>query len=503
MRLKTPKKLAALVLMTALSASTVAAVPASAQTFSDVPSNHWAYQVINEISDQGLMVGTGTNVFSPGTNLTRAEYTTILYRLAETKSNGSLHDAQLNDVDADAWYAGVAEWGVTNGIIREINGNFQPNEPVTRELMADMTYRLIRLDYPDAIELNSTDAGYADETAISSQYRSVVNVLTNNGLLSGRGDNTFDPQGYLTRAEAAAMASRLMDIAEAQDPGDNPSEEPEQPEQPSEPSEEPDQPSEPSIPSEDPEQPSEDPEQPSEPSEEPETSADDPSDPSNWDLDGAPEWFLVGKTDAFTDEQWNDLIEYWADKEKPSDYPSRVPGSITTEEQAKAYFEYYQERLYDTMQEDDAKDALEAGTINLSEEEQKMVDLVNKARREAGVPELKISPALCEAANIRAAEGASVFSHTRPNGSPASSILKDIGLEYYGSDGQTNQIAYAENITYKKSSNGFTVEDTQQNFKDSAAHKKNMLSNLHQYIGIGRYQTGNKIVWVQVFGRIQ
>lgn len=481
MRLKTPKKLAALVLMTALSASTVAAVPASAQTFSDVPSNHWAYQVINEISDQGIMVGTGTNVFSPGTNLTRAEYTAILYRIAETKSNGSLHDAQLNDVDADDWYAGVAEWGVTNGIIREINGNFQPNEPVTRELMADMTYRLIRMDFPDAIDLNSTGAGYADESAISSQYRSIVNILTNNGLLSGRGDNKFDPQGYLTRAEAAAMASRLMDLAEAQDPGDNPSEEPEQPEQPSDPS----------TPSEDPE-----------PSEEPETPADDPSDPSNWDLDGAPEWFLVGKTDTFTDEQWNDLITYWADKDRPADYPSRVPSSMTTEEQAKAYFESYQERLYDTMMEAKEYELLSVNTNNISDEEKTHFMLMNEERKKAGVPELKLSDILCEGAEIRGKEANTKWSHTRPNGLSTTSVLVDLGLDNYvstslGGNAHKNYVNLGENLTYH--TKGLTAEEAITRFMDSKGHRDTLLNKQYNYVGIAKFSDGDKDVWVEIF----
>lgn len=499
--MKTPKKLTAFVLMTALSASTVAAVPASAKTFSDVPSNHWAYTVIDEISNEGIMVGTGTNVFSPGTNLTRAEYTAILYRLANSKDNGSLHEAQLNDVESDAWYADIAEWGVTNGIIREVDGNFLPNEPLTREVMADMTYRLIRMDYRDYLDMDNAESVYADEDAISDQYKSVVNILTANGILGGRGDNKFEPKGNLTRAEAAAMTSRVMEVAEkagAQDPSDNPSEEPEQPVQPENPSDEPEQPSEPSNPS----TPSEDPEQPSEEPEQPSTPADDPNDPSNWNLDGAPSWFLVGKTDGFTDEQWKELIAYWANKDKPSDYPSMIPNSVTTEEQAKAYFGSKQERLYDLMMESKEYELLAVNTNNLSDEEMNHFLLMNEERKKAGVPELKLSDILCNGAEIRGEEANSKWSHTRPNGLSTTSVLIDLGLNDYvstslGGNANKNYINLGENLTYN--TGGLTAEEAITNFMNSKGHRDTLLNKKYSYVGIAKFSDGDKDVWVEIF----
>ena len=100
--MKTARKLTALVLMMALLTSTIAALLASAKTFSDVPSNHWDCKVIDEISNDGTMIGTGIKAFSLETNLTKAEYTTVLNRIEDTKSNGSAFDAQLKDVDIDA-----------------------------------------------------------------------------------------------------------------------------------------------------------------------------------------------------------------------------------------------------------------------------------------------------------------------------------------------------------------------------------------------------------------
>ena len=149
--------------------------------------------------------------------------------------------------------------------------------------MADMTYKFLYYELYGAIEEDATSVGYADADQISPDYKKSVNILSNNGLLASRGGNQFVPQGTLTRAEAAAMASRLIEVInafEAENPGDNPSEKPEQPVDPDNPAKEPVQPIEPETPAEDPSEPADD--------------------PSSWDLDGAPSWFLVGQPDNIT-----------------------------------------------------------------------------------------------------------------------------------------------------------------------------------------------------------
>ena len=511
--MKTPRKLTALVLMGALAATSVCAIPASAQTFSDVPSNHWAYKVISEISDQKVMVGWGNGIFAPESKLTRAEYTGILFNLAPDKANGHTYEAHLKDVEADAWYAEAAEWAVSNGLVEVKNGKFNPNEAITREQMADMTYKYTYYNFVSQIINNSTNFGYADQDQISDEYEKAVNVLSNNGLLAGRGDNKFEPKGTLTRAEAAAMASRLLDVAEkaaAENPGEDPGEDPEQP-----PVEEPDNPGEdnPSVDPDEPEQPPVD--EPSDPDEEQppaEDPSEDPNDPANWDLDGAPKWFLVGQPDNITDDQWEQLITYYADKECPenSNYPSSIkelPAHYqNNEELAKKYCGARMERLYDLMQQDLADQALAAdGEADITAEEKKMINLVNEARKDAGESELIVSPALCRAADIRAKEVTQLVSHTRPDGTSWATVLEEeeVGLSYLFFDNTTNAIYVSENLTTRYSGTNFSASDAHNNFMDSAPHKSNLLTDTHKYIGVGYYNNGSQSAWVQLFGRSQ
>lgn len=461
--MKTPKKLTALVLMGALTVSSVAAVPASAKTFHDVPSNHWAYTVVNEVSDAGIMIGTGTGVFSPNSILTRAEYTAILYNFAPDKSNGIGYKYSLNDVEDDDWFADAAEWGVSNGIIKEVGDDFKPNDPVTRELMAEMTYRYILRYIPNYLDIDVSSAGYSDESSFSDRYAQAINVLTNNGLLSGRGNNKYEPQGTLTRAEAAAMASRILDVEDQTGVTD-----PEGPENP------PIDPEEPPVVPEEPEQ--------------------------GWSLDGAPEWFLIGQPDYLSDDEWNELITYWSDKERPAEYPSKLSSSITTEEQAWGNLNYYVGQLYDTMQEDRAETALLAGTPTLSNEEKTMIDLVNSARKQQGLPELKVSKALCEAAKIRAEEALTSEPHRRPNGDDCPTVLKDIDMFFPTfSYKNSNTVYYNENQSIRPRPAAFPAQEAFNNFWESAGHKRSMLDPTIEYIGVAYYSNGSRSSWIQSF----
>jgi uncharacterized protein YkwD len=118
-----------------------------------------------------------------------------------------------------------------------------------------------------------------------------------------------------------------------------------------------------------------------------------------------------------------------------------------------------------------------------------MLAMINEARAEVGAPALKLSSELCNAANIRAKEISTSFSHTRPNGGTFYSVLDDI--DYSGSRGS------GENIAAGNSG----VSATFKQWMESQGHYENMINTNYKYVGIGYYQTssGYKHHWVQIF----
>ena len=131
-----------------------------------------------------------------------------------------------------------------------------------------------------------------------------------------------------------------------------------------------------------------------------------------------------------------------------------------------------------------------------------MIDLVNAERRKAGVPELKVSPKLCEAARIRAKESTCKSGHTRPNGTWCETILEDVNLMYYKIGNITNTVAYGENQVVGNHKN-ISASTALKGLLNSPQHKKIMLSDLNLYIGIAYVENNGNSSWIQSFGYLQ
>ena len=86
------------------------------------------------------MIGTAKNTFTPGHTTTRSMISTILYRIEGEPSiqrSGAFLDVSLNQ-----YYTNAVAWAAENGIACGCgDGNFGPNDPITREQMAAMLYR--------------------------------------------------------------------------------------------------------------------------------------------------------------------------------------------------------------------------------------------------------------------------------------------------------------------------------------------------------------------------
>jgi uncharacterized protein YkwD len=117
---------------------------------------------------------------------------------------------------------------------------------------------------------------------------------------------------------------------------------------------------------------------------------------------------------------------------------------------------------------------------------EQVVDLVNAERAKAGLSALTMTSELNAAAQIRAQETTQSFSHTRPNGSSFSSVLKESGISYRGA---------GENIAWGQA----TPEDVVTAWMNSEGHRANILNKNYTSIGVGYYLNGSTPYWSQLF----
>ena len=114
-----------------------------------------------------------------------------------------------------------------------------------------------------------------------------------------------------------------------------------------------------------------------------------------------------------------------------------------------------------------------------------VLSLVNSERAKYGLEAVTYDTLLSSAANIRAVEIKSLFSHTRPDGRSCFTALDEVGYSYRKA---------GENIAYGQRS----AEEVMNAWMNSEGHRANILGD-YDYIGIGVYEKGGVIYWSQFF----
>ena len=119
---------------------------------------------------------------------------------------------KFTDVKADAYYAPYVNWAAKTGIADGTTSTtFAPDSNITREQMA-----VIMKNYADkmgySIPKTLKAVTFADNAQISSWAKDAVKAMQQAGVLSGKENNRFDPQGNATRAEAATVLHRFVEV---------------------------------------------------------------------------------------------------------------------------------------------------------------------------------------------------------------------------------------------------------------------------------------------------
>lgn len=115
-----------------------------------------------------------------------------------------------------------------------------------------------------------------------------------------------------------------------------------------------------------------------------------------------------------------------------------------------------------------------------------VLTLVNEQRSQAGLGALSWDSNLASAANVRAKEIVSSFSHTRPDGSACFTAVVNDG----------SYMTLGENIAY-----GYTGASSVMNgWMNSEGHRANILNGSFTKLGVSCYYENGTYYWVQIFG---
>jgi len=177
------------------------------KTFTDLANVPWAKQAIDAMAARGIISGTSATSFSPGTAIKRADFVKLLVNLLELEDTGESVQA-FDDVSSSASYADAVNIARQHGIVRGKGNNlFGPNDTITRQ---DMMVMVMRAVTAAGMELTASGSlsRFSDASLVSDYARDSAAALVSAGIVNGTGSK-LNPQGTLTRAEAAVILYRL------------------------------------------------------------------------------------------------------------------------------------------------------------------------------------------------------------------------------------------------------------------------------------------------------
>ncbi len=151
------------------------------------------------------IVGYPDGEVKPNNNITREEVTAAFYRLLESDFRAGIETTEHSfpDVAAERWSnASIATMANGGFIVGDTEGNFNPARPITRAEFAVIASKFI--DEDAQIEENyflDIDNHWAKDyiLKVAEEY-----------WVSGYTDRTFNPDAYITRAEAMTIINRML-----------------------------------------------------------------------------------------------------------------------------------------------------------------------------------------------------------------------------------------------------------------------------------------------------
>ena len=165
-----------------------------AKTFSDFSSDHWAYEYVNTLVNDGTINGFEDGTFRPTGTVTRAEFVKMIGKGPSRRS------VNYDDVPNSHW---AYEYVMTSGLDAAFENMFCPSTPITRGEVAILLWE----------RAGSPKSGMVPPV-ISNQSSKpdAASWVYANGIMTGDDYVNLRLSDTLTRAEASALIVRSRNV---------------------------------------------------------------------------------------------------------------------------------------------------------------------------------------------------------------------------------------------------------------------------------------------------
>ena len=189
----------------------------------DIPDGALSAEVRKAV-EYGLMKGYEDTSFGYAAPMTRIQFVTVLDRMLLSDAEGAPLTAEMNVAELSDDYRAALSRAVASGVAED-SKPFRPHEPITREEMAEMLVKALGLnDAAVFLSSNQTVSPMSADRARAAfenyappfldlpegkeGYASIAYAI---GMTKGTTNTTFSPDQTATRAQAAAMLTRIYE----------------------------------------------------------------------------------------------------------------------------------------------------------------------------------------------------------------------------------------------------------------------------------------------------
>jgi Ca-activated chloride channel family protein len=190
--------------------------------FSDI-LGHWAYKLIIEYNEDGIVGGYKDGTFKPNASVSRAEFikiavdaltktTSKLMVFGTTSTVPDVASTKFTDVAKDAWYLSQLNFALENKLISGYpDGTFKPNNPITRIEAVTILARIFENNGNIDLEEYVDDShDFTDISALPEASVKYVDLAYGLALTKGYTDKTFRPFNNVSRAETLSLVDNSI-----------------------------------------------------------------------------------------------------------------------------------------------------------------------------------------------------------------------------------------------------------------------------------------------------
>lgn len=175
----------------------------------------WAIEAVNNLEKLDLLDKRYFNNHKD--NITREEFACLLAKLYERAIASKIvidKENPFNDISSSQYKEEIIK-AYKIGLIQGIGANkFNPKGEITREEIAVIFFRLVKLTNPKGDFQASRKYSFNDGNQVSYWSKNAIEYLHEAGIIKGIGNNKIGPKNPTTKEQAYTLVSRIISAYE-------------------------------------------------------------------------------------------------------------------------------------------------------------------------------------------------------------------------------------------------------------------------------------------------